>query len=202
MYNKIQQKIAAHARERVKNLFRNHPVPAHNFDHIFRVRNWSVKLAAAEGADVFLCELAAWLHDIGRTEERSGGPCHHELSYKMCRWWFRQDMVFKYLSNIEKLIILYAVRNHWNDMANKYDVAWILRDADKLDGYGRAGVKRALEGSHDNSIVHFDLRLCIYTLSYLKSKTARKILRDKKMDEPIKRLNERLLKKQIRAVKL
>jgi len=202
MYSKIQKEICGYAREKVQKLFIAHPVPAHNFDHISRVRNWAVKIATSEGANIFLCELAAWLHDIGRVEEKNGGPCHHKLSYEMCRRWFRQDAVFKSLSDKEKLIILYSIRNHWNDMANDYDVAWILRDADKIDGYGRAGVRRALEGCRGGDIIHLDLRLCIYTMGYLKTAVAKKIVRDRKLAEPIKKLNVRVLKKQVESVKL
>ena len=40
------------------------------------------------------------------------------------------------LKKAEKLVVLYAVRYHWNDAADKYKEAIILRDADKLDIYG------------------------------------------------------------------
>ena len=36
----------------------------HDWWHIHRVRSMAVKLAQAEGADLFIVELAALLHDI------------------------------------------------------------------------------------------------------------------------------------------
>lgn len=197
MYNKTQQKIVVHTRKLVYRLFSGRSVPAHNLDHIVRVRNLAIKIAKKEKADVFLSELSAWLHDVGRIVEKKTGHCHHFLSYKMCRGWFRSDPGFKDLSRRDKLVVLYAVRNHWNDMANKYPAAWILRDADKIDGYGRAGVKRMLEGCHHLGIKYPDFRLCIYTMVNLKTATAKKIVRDKKLFDPIKKVHNLMLKKQV-----
>ena len=203
MYTKIQQKIVSRVRERVRILFKDYPVPAHSFDHVSRVRHWAVKIAAAEGANIFLCELAAWLHDIGRVEEEIRGKKHHEVSYEMCREWFKENRVFDLLTLEEKLIILYAVRYHWNDMANKYDVAWILRDADKLDGFGMVGVRRALETCHgDFSIINRELRFCAHNFLYIRTKTAKKAVKEKNLFEPIRKLNEKCLLENIFDVEL
>jgi len=40
---------------------------AHDLEHALRVREWGKKLAQAEGADTTVIELAALLHDIGRS---------------------------------------------------------------------------------------------------------------------------------------
>ncbi len=203
MYNKIQQQVVSHVRERVRILFKNYPVPAHGFDHVSRVRNWAVKIAKAESVNVFLCELAAWFHDIGRVEEKKRQKPHHEVSYEMCREWFKTDRVFDLMTAEEKLIILYAVRYHWNDMANQYDVAWILRDADKLDGFGIVGVRRAQETCHgDFSILSRELRFCANNLLYLRTKIAKKMMEERDLFEPIRKLNEKVLLEHIFDVKL
>lgn len=203
MYSKIQQKVIARVRERVKDLFRGHPVPAHNLNHVSRVRDWAVKIATAEGANVFLCELAAWLHDIGRVEEKERREPHHEVSYEMCREWFRAEEIFNLMTAEEKLIVLYAVRYHWNDMANKYDVAWILRDADKLDGFGIVGVKRWHEAcSGDFRIMNAELRFTINNFFNIKTKTAKRAIEEKNLLEPIRKLNEKSLLEHIFDVEL
>lgn len=205
MYNKNQKILLKHARSKVKKLFEEHPVKAHSFDHAVRVSKSAVIIAKAERVDVFLSEVAALLHDIGRVPEEFPGNTkrHHELSYEMCRDWFRNDKVFDVLSKEEKLSILYALRYHWNDAANKYRIAWVLRDADKLDALGSIGLKRSVEffDKDENKIMQ-NLRLKGDMVLNLRSKKARSILKSKNLFEPIRRYYYNVLRKQIEPVEL
>lgn len=205
MYTPEQKKLIKHARAKVKNLFAQNPVPAHNFDHAKRVSKWAVQIAKAEKANVFLSELTAVLHDIGRVPEHAPGntKAHHELSYELCREWFREDKEFDVLSKKDKLQILYALRYHYNDAADKYPVAWILRDADKLDLFGNIGLKRTLIFYKDDQAkIELDLRLRYHALGNLRSKTAKRIIQQRKLFTPAQKYLAALLQKKIKPVEL
>lgn len=205
MYTQKQKRIIAHVRAKVKSLFVAHPIKAHGFDHALRVSKWAAIIATAEKGNVFLAEMSALLHDIGRATEHLPGntKTHHELSYDMCREWFKQNRVFDLLSKQEKLIILYAVRYHWNEAADKYKIAWILRDADKLDTFGAIGLKRIREFYNKNEeIILRNIRLLYEMIYNIRSKKAQQIMKSKRLFEPIIRYQRRLLKSQIKPVEL
>lgn len=203
MYTHKQQSIITHVRDKVKDLFAAQPIRAHGFDHACRVANWAVAIAKDERDNVFLAEVSAWLHDIGRAIEHLPGNTkrHHEYSYDLCRKWFQEDRAFDVLSKTEKLIILYAVRYHWNEAANKYKVAWILRDADKLDTFGAVGLKRIREFYNNNEeTILQNLRLLYEMAHNIRSKKARQIMKSGRLFEPIIQYQHRLLKSQIKPV--
>lgn len=205
MYTEKQKIIIAHVHAKVKDLFAAHPVKAHGFDHAWRVSKWAAIIATAEKEDVFLAEMSAWLHDIGRATEHLPGNTkkHHELSYDICRQWFKKDIIFDDLSVKEKLIILYAVRYHWNDAADKYKTAWILRDADKLDSFGAIGVKRTIDFYHkDEQVIMHDLRLRYEMFYNLRSKKARQIVKNKNLFAPIRLYQHKILKSKIKPIAL
>lgn len=202
MYSHNQHIILRHTEEKVKTLFKNNPAPAHEFDHSERVRAWIVQIAKAEKADLFLCEFAALVHDIGRTIEKSHpGVRHHELSYTMLREWFRTDSVFDDLSRSEKIIILYSVRYHWNNAADKYDEAIILRDADKLDMLGKVGVKRSIVFSPPEELSS-DFRFKYDAFYWLQTDKAKALAKKYKLMEPVDREYLKYLKKFVGSVSL
>lgn len=205
MYTPEQQKIIRHTKGKVKALFVAYPIKAHGFDHAQRVSKWAVIIAMAEKDNLFLAEMSAWLHDIGRATEHLPGNTkrHHELSYDMCREWFKEDSVFGFLSTAEKLTILYAVRYHWNEAAGKYKVAWILRDADKLDAFGVIGLKRSKSFfNNDENVIMHDIRLRYEMLHNFRTKKSRQIMKNKHLFEPLRRYQRRILKSKIKPVEL
>ena len=206
MSSQKQKIILAHTRAKARALFAAHPVKAHGFDHVSRVANWAAQIAKCEKANIFLCEMAGLLHDIGRTRENGSpamtGASHHEFSYKMLKEWFLEDRFFDALTKKEKIILLYSARYHWNNAADKYDVAWILRDADKMDGFGKVGLLRMREVYNNVEAMDMALRLQFDAYFWLITKTARKIVEDKKMIEPTIGLYKKLLKARIEPVEL
>lgn len=206
-YTKEQQKLLTYTRKKVHDLFKKHPVPGHDFEHSKRVAEHARKIAKPEHArNVFLCELAGWLHDIGRATEyhtKGNKKTHHELSYEMLREWLRKDRAFDVLTQKEKLELLYAVRYHFNNIADKYDTAWILRDADKLDVFGKIGLKRTLEfyaGSDEK--LNMGLRYAFEILYFFRTKTARKIMEEKRLLKPMLDFYKKYLKSKIKPIKL
>lgn len=120
---------------------------AHGWSHIERVVEYAKKLAEMEGVDSFLCQVAAYCHDLGRLieEERGeydpviGRTNHAELSVAPTE---------KILSEVgfdknEKREIIEAVSAH---QLKKYGggnkIALVLQDADRKDGLGKWGAVR------------------------------------------------------------
>jgi len=204
----IQQKeLLDHVAEKVKKLFKENSVPAHGVDHILRVLDWTKEIIKGEKVvNPMLCELSALTHDIGRTRENNPGENsrkHHELSYLMLQEWFENDKKFDILLKKEKLELLYAVRYHWNNAALKYDTAWILRDADKMDGYGKVGLKRAWEffkGDDEGWNQHF--RNLYDSLYHVRTKTAKNIIKKNHLIEEVDLVHKKYLESKIEKVKL
>lgn len=180
--NKREKEIYVYTYKKVRAWFKERPASGHDFGHAKRVARYGIRLARFEGGNVFLLALTGLLHDVGRAvEHQFPNKRHHELSYNLCRKWFRVDPVFRTLSRAEKLIILYAVRNHWNNVADDVWEAVILRDADKLDLFGPISIIRAKQHRGQNwERIQQDLRLVYDCWYWLRTKTAKKIASGKK----------------------
>lgn len=184
-YSIEQAELITYVRSKVADLFAGKPVPAHNFDHAERVAENAIEIAKREGfKSIFLAELAALLHDVGRVPEfhdpTKKGIRHHELSYETLQVWFNQDERFSILSREDKIELLYAVRYHWNNAADEYELAWILRDADKIDMFGLQGIERAKEFSEGFKIdLQTDIRMKYDSLYWVRTDSAKQLIEER-----------------------
>jgi uncharacterized protein len=206
MYTAEEKKLINYTRKKVKELFIGFPAPAHGIDHVTRVAELARLIAVEEKANVFLSEMSGWLHDIGRTMESGTSliTSHAELSYELCRKWFKEDKVLcGGLTKQQKLVILYSVRYHWNNVADEYPEAWVLRDADKIDTLGLIGIRRAREFSGGNEKqFQMDLRLRYDIFYWLKTKTAKKIVKERQLMEQLDHFYFNYLRKMVKSVEL
>lgn len=129
-------------KERAKKLFEG-ALNSHNWEHTLRVYKLCGRIGAAEGADMDVLLIAAYLHDIGRCSQdaSNGAVCHAEKGAEMTRSII-QDLP---LSDMQKENIIHCVRSHRfrGNHAPRTVEAKILFDADKLDSIGAVGVARA-----------------------------------------------------------
>ncbi|NTU99359.1 HD domain-containing protein [Candidatus Falkowbacteria bacterium] len=114
----------------------------HDWTHVDRVRKLALSIGKKEKADLFILEVAALLHDIGRkTEMESKGLfCHAEKSAEAAgkllkKYKFPQDVA----DNIVHSVLAHRYRNQHVPTTLE---AKILFDADKLDSIGAIGVAR------------------------------------------------------------
>ncbi|MGD2039897.1 MAG: HD domain-containing protein [Anaerolineae bacterium] len=110
---------------------------AHGWLHTDRVRRNIRLLAAAEGIDPVLAEIAALLHDVGRTlpgPESEHGARSAAMAEPL--------LAGLPLSEDERRAVLYAVSWH-NSKRDDTPLLRILRDADMLDALGATGIMRA-----------------------------------------------------------
>lgn len=205
MYTKKQIEMMKYVRAKVTEFMKTNQLEGHGIDHATRVANWAAQIAKAEKANIFLCELAGWLHDVGRAREHEVGNTrrHHELSYEVCQDWFRNDPILKQLSKKEKIILLYSVRYHWNNVADKYFEAIVLRDADKMDLFGKIGLDRNERYlQHDREKIMLHMRFRTDDMFWIRTKTARKFFKKYKMFEPVYKNTVKMLKEEIKPVEL
>ena len=110
---------------------------AHGWLHTDRVRRNILALARVEGVDPVLAELAALLHDVGRT--RPGPENEHGARSAEMAAPLLADLL---LTTEEREAVLHAIRWH-NSRRDDTPLLCILRDADMLDALGAIGIMRA-----------------------------------------------------------
>lgn len=204
MHTKEQQSIIKYTEKKVRDFLKFHPAPGHDYNHADRVRHFAIRLARAHGGNIFLCALSGLLHDIGRANENhSPKSTHHEVSYELCRNWFRNDQIYAALSGKEKIIILYSIRNHWNNFADKYQEAIILRDADKLDLFGPVLLQREKQIRNVSwRKIQNDIRLMYDDFYWLRTPTAKRIARGKNFIQWTDKFYKKFLLPRAKSAKL
>ena len=116
---------------------------SHDWEHTRRVCNLSLHIGRIEGADLEVVQIAAYLHDIGRSKEGTakGGLCHAEKGAKMA------EVVLKEypMSDEGRQNIIHCIRTHRFRGRHRPATleAKVLFDADKLDAIGAVGIARA-----------------------------------------------------------
>ena len=122
----------------------------HDWWHIHRVRNLALSIAKSEGADLFVVELAALLHDIDDWKLIEAG-----VEEQKTKTWLRNCNVEEKVAQricriIEGVSFKGAgVNTSTNDIECK-----ALQDADRLDAIGAIGIARtfAYGGSRGRGI--------------------------------------------------
>ena len=116
---------------------------SHDWEHTLRVCRLCERIGPVEGADMQVLLIAAYLHDIGRTDQdtSNGAACHAEKGARMAEPILDQLP----LSVAQKQNILHCIKFHRfrSNGKPKTPEARVLFDADKLDAIGAVGVARA-----------------------------------------------------------
>lgn len=118
---------------------------SHDWEHVERVRRLSLHIGRLEGADIKVLEIAALLHDIGRTyQDRSQGEvCHAEKGADLAVDILnRQGVTEAEIDSILHCILHHRYRDGRKPQSRE---AKILFDADKLDSIGAVGIARAFQ---------------------------------------------------------
>lgn len=116
---------------------------SHDWEHTLRVCRLCERIGRAEGADMDVLLIAAYLHDIGRSSQdaSNGAVCHAQKGAQMAK-----PVVDKLpLSENQKENIIHCIRSHRfrGNHSPETKEAKVLFDADKLDAIGAVGVARA-----------------------------------------------------------
>lgn len=114
----------------------------HDWTHVERVRALALRIGRAEGADLFVIDAAALLHDIAKNDEmrKKGEFCHATEGAVLAR------PILEAAGVDEKTIdgIVHCIATHRKRGRNIPESleAKILFDADKLDSLGAVGIGR------------------------------------------------------------
>lgn len=116
---------------------------SHDWDHTERVYGLCMHIGQAEGADLEVLAVAAFLHDVGRPyeDESKGTICHAEKGAEIAA-----TLLVNYpLSDEKKRNIVHCIGSHRfrGKHAPETLEARALFDADKLDSIGAIGIGRA-----------------------------------------------------------
>ena len=117
---------------------------AHDTQHVYRVRNYAMDIAAHErGADLAVLDAACLLHDVGRAEQYADPRVDHAAcgAEKARAWLEANGYGQKFAQSVANCILTHRFRS---DNPPKSIEAKILFDADKLDVCGAMGIARTL----------------------------------------------------------
>jgi uncharacterized protein len=110
----------------------------HDWWHIERVRRLTLRLASETGADAFVCEMAALLHDLA--DDKLFGD--EDASLRVIREWLIEQSVESPVSEhivdiIANLSFKGGGRNGMRTLEGR-----VVQDADRLDALGAVGIAR------------------------------------------------------------
>lgn len=116
---------------------------SHAWDHTLRVYRLCDRIGRAEGVDLLVVRIAAYLHDIARERQDSanGGICHAEEGARMAGPFLEKLP----LNQDQSDNIVHCIESHRyrGRVPPQTLEAKVLFDADKLDAIGAIGVARA-----------------------------------------------------------
>ncbi|KEO85233.1 HD domain-containing protein [Tumebacillus flagellatus] len=110
----------------------------HDVWHIERVRRMAERIARVEGADVFLCALAALLHDIP-DEKLNASP--EAGMKKLTDWLDAHDVEGDTRSHLLEIIATMSFKGGNRPPVRTLE-GRIVQDADRLDAIGALGIAR------------------------------------------------------------
>lgn len=126
----------------------------HGQEHTELVVEKAKLLALGEEQDPFNAEVAGWVHDWGRVEEKTDPQKrkHAKLSFEDSRKFFRQlwkegKLTPKQFHMIEEGVLFHSTRRE-----TQFENLKITRDADRLSRFGSMGIYHVILGSQDQKI--------------------------------------------------
>lgn len=124
----------------------------HDWWHIVRVTNIAVEIAKQERADVFICELAALLHDIadGKLNESE------EVGLQKVEQWLQNHQASEAeIAHVLEIVSTMSFKGDYQQKNISTLEGKIVQDADRLDAIGAIGIARAMAYSgHTGRPIH------------------------------------------------
>lgn len=112
----------------------------HDWSHIERVVNTTKTIAKVEGADLFICEAAALLHDVIDDKiVQDSADALQELK----KFLTSIEVVPDEIEAIESIITRMSFKNHQENKELSLE-GRVVQDADRLDAIGAIGIARVM----------------------------------------------------------
>ncbi|WP_461179499.1 HD domain-containing protein [Virgibacillus ainsalahensis] len=125
----------------------------HDYNHMKRVARLAKHISTKEGADSFICETAAWVHDIG---DAKLFPDPEDALENLMTFLASIDLSSQKIKQIKEAIndVSYSKGNTPATLEGK-----IVQDADRIDAIGAIGIARtfAYGGAKGQLIYHKEM---------------------------------------------
>jgi uncharacterized protein len=127
-----------------------HDSSGHDWWHIARVRAMARRLAHEEGADTYICELAALLHDVA--DDKIAGD--EETGLRTVRAWLIEHGAE--VTAVEHVMQIIGTMSFGGGNRPPMETleGRVVQDADRLDALGAVGIARAFAygGAHGRAL--------------------------------------------------
>lgn len=153
MLTQVQKKIINETEEYVYQLLKD-DASGHDWWHIDRVRNLTKSIAQKEkgNIDLFVCEMAALLHDVA---DGKLNKTEAEGEKKVRNWLSRYSLTGNKIEEIMGIILHMSYKGGTNKVALSSIEGKIVQDADRLDAIGAIGIARTMAYSGSkNRLIH------------------------------------------------
>lgn len=124
----------------------------HDWWHIVRVHTVAKQFAEKEGADSFICQLAALLHDLA--DEKIAGSEEVGLA-QVSDWLASQSLSEEKRSHVLEIIQYMSFKGGANQGKTLTLEGQIVQDADRLDAIGAIGIARVMAyAGNKGNLIH------------------------------------------------
>lgn len=148
-----QEEILSKTRAFVQKVLENEGT-GHDWWHIKRVRDTAMMLAEREGADPFVTELGALLHDIADHKFHDGDE---HIGPRTAQKWLDENGVPQDVSaHVVRIVKEVSFRGAEVDTPVSSKESAVVQDADRLDAMGAIGIARAFAYGGSRSRPLFD----------------------------------------------
>ncbi|HET9983593.1 MAG TPA: HD domain-containing protein [Longimicrobiales bacterium] len=132
----LARRTAAHVRALQQN-----EASGHDWWHTDRVRRTALRLAAEEGADPLVVELAALLHDVGDWKLAGGDV---DAAPRLARAWLESlGADTGVVDHVAEIVATLSFKGAGVPTPMRTVEGAVVQDADRLDALGAIGVARA-----------------------------------------------------------
>jgi uncharacterized protein len=132
----ILRRAEAFARERMHG-----DGSGHDWWHVDRVRNTALRLAAAEGADAYVVELAALLHDVW--DHKLHGGDSTVAPREVRAWLLDAGAAAEVAEHVAEIVRDLSFKGAGVATPMRTLEGAVVQDADRLDAMGAVGIGRA-----------------------------------------------------------
>jgi uncharacterized protein len=143
----VLERTEAFVRERMQG-----EATGHDWWHVHRVRAAALRLAAEEGADPFVVELAALLHDVADHKFHGGDETAGPRAAR--EWLAGLGVDVDTVEHVARIVAELSFKGAGVPTPMRTPEGAVVQDADRLDAMGAIGVARAFAygGSRGRSL--------------------------------------------------
>jgi len=152
-----KDQILANAKLKITEVLGN-DTSGHDLWHIKRVAALAKTICAEEGGDLFIIELAAWLHDIADHKYHGGDETVGAREAR--KWMESQNLSEEKISSVVTIIKEISFKGAQVNTPMSSIEGKVVQDADRLDAIGAIGVARtfAYGGSKHHAMYEPDIK--------------------------------------------